>query len=110
MNSPYSTKTSHNNASDSRFGKAADTIKPVATTPTQRPMIRVGRSGSDDGSNRMFDYDKAQVEILHSVADDRLAASMYGGLKRTKKSKSKKKQLKEQKKTKSGTSGYDFGF
>jgi len=76
----------------------------------QRPMTRVGRSGSEDGSDRMFEYDKAKVEILHSLADDRLAASMYGGFKKSKKSKSNKEQLKEQKKATSGTSGYDFNF
>lgn len=42
---------------------------------------------------------KAEVEILNSPADDQLAASMYGGLK---KKKPKKKKMKK------GVSGYDF--
>ena len=44
---------------------------------------------------------KAEVKILNSVADDRLAASMYGGGVK----KSKRKKSKKQKK---GVSGYDF--
>ena len=53
---------------------------------------------------RMFDLfeTKAEVEILNSVADDRLAASMYGGLKKTRKKSSKKSKQRK------GVSGYNF--
>ena len=61
-------------------------------------------SGSSDmmDTARMFELfeNKAEVEILNSPADDKLAASMYGGLK-------KKKPIKK-KKMKKGVSGYDF--
>jgi len=51
---------------------------------------------------RMFNLfdSKAEVEILNSKADDNLAASMYGGIKKSKKKKSKK--------PKKGVSGYNF--
>ena len=64
-------------------------------------FARPTMSGDMDTA-RMFELfeNKAEVEILNSPADDQLAASMYGGLK-------KKKPIKK-KKMKKGVSGYDF--
>eukprot|EP00531_Pseudo-nitzschia_arenysensis_P003142 CAMPEP_0116134688 /NCGR_PEP_ID=MMETSP0329-20121206/10784_1 /TAXON_ID=697910 /ORGANISM="Pseudo-nitzschia arenysensis, Strain B593" /LENGTH=116 /DNA_ID=CAMNT_0003629425 /DNA_START=56 /DNA_END=406 /DNA_ORIENTATION=- len=68
---------------------------------------RAVKSPSDDGNKtmdtaRMFELfeNKAEVQILNSTEDDRLAAAMYGGVKKNKRKKSKKQ--------KKGVSGYDF--
>lgn len=68
---------------------------------------RAVKSPLDDGNKmmdtaRMFELfeNKAEVQILNSVEDDRLAAAMYGGVKKNKRKKSKKQ--------KKGISGYDF--
>ena len=58
---------------------------------------------SDDRSFELFE-NKAEVTILNSEADDRLAAAMYGGAKRLK--KKDKKQKKQKKRVR--VSGYDF--
>ena len=59
-----------------------------------------GRPSSS--ADRMFELfeSNAEVEILFSEADDRLAASVYCGAKVLKKKKTKKQ--------KNGTSGYNF--
>jgi hypothetical protein len=63
---------------------------------------------SPQQGDRMFEYEKAQVEILDSAADDMLAASMYGGVsnKRRKEKTKKKTTFSHEKKT--GVSGYNF--
>ena len=62
----------------------------------------ISRSKPAESGSILFET-KAEVEILNSHEDDKLAEAMYGGAKRSKrKNKSKKKKEKE------GVSGYDF--
>jgi len=85
--SPVSNRRQVNNSTNS---KSQNEKEAKSTTPMENV--------------RMFDLfeTKAKVEILNSAAEDRLAASMYGGLKKTKrKNSSKNKQRK-------GVSGYNF--
>ena len=73
-----------------------DGVKKVA------PPFPRGKT-QDLGQDRMFELfeNKAEVEILNSAEDDMLAASMYGGVKKSKRKKGSKKNKK-------GVSGYNF--
>ena len=81
-----------------RRGSAAPDMARSATAG----FARKTEEGGALSTQRMFEQfeNKAEVEILNSPAEDKLAASMYGGVK-----KNKKKKIKKQKK---GVSGYDF--
>ena len=76
---------------------------PRSTSTGNDARSSTSKSDSTQETGRMFELfeNKAEVKILNSVADDRLAASMYGGGVK----KSKRKKSKKQKK---GVSGYDF--
>lgn len=81
-------------------------------SPGQRQVSNSTKSKSQNGKDvkstpvengRVFDLfeTKAAVQILNTAAEDRLAASMYSGLKTSKRKKSSKNQKK-------GVSGYNF--
>ena len=76
------------------------------------------RCVAEDNGGRMFEYFKAQVEILDSTEDDKLAAAMYGNCEvkrskhkrtsRSKKQSSSKDKDKPKKKKAVPVSGYNF--
>eukprot|EP00535_Pseudo-nitzschia_heimii_P004089 CAMPEP_0197182972 /NCGR_PEP_ID=MMETSP1423-20130617/7178_1 /TAXON_ID=476441 /ORGANISM="Pseudo-nitzschia heimii, Strain UNC1101" /LENGTH=120 /DNA_ID=CAMNT_0042633487 /DNA_START=20 /DNA_END=382 /DNA_ORIENTATION=+ len=86
--------TASRNVGESRYGNDVKRVSP--------PFPR-GKASGQEGQHKMFDlFDtKAEVEILNSAEDDMLAASMYGGVKKSKRKKSTKKNKK-------GVSGYNF--
>lgn len=82
-------------------------IKQELRRPPFSPRTSHSRLQEID-SQRMFVYDhtKAEVEILDTVEDDILAASIYGS-NTTKRSKAKKRHQRQKKK--GTTNGYNFG-
>mmetsp|Transcript_15441 Transcript_15441/g.31984 ORF Transcript_15441/g.31984 Transcript_15441/m.31984 type:complete len:146 (-) Transcript_15441:64-501(-) len=89
----------------------------TATTSTNRrqelrqppfsPRARNNRL-NEVNSQRMFvyGYTKAEVEILDSAEDDKLAASIYGDINTKERSSKSKKQQNDE--YNFGVSGYDF--
>jgi len=95
--------------------------QPPSTSATTGSLPRSGNSGvvhrattkptrSSQSRERMFEhlYDgKAEVQILDSHEDDKLAASIYGATQRSP-TKRKRDSLTTSSSTKEGVSGYDF--
>lgn len=77
---------------DSRFGKDVKRVTP--SFPRRKSSVE------DERMFGLFET-KAEVEVLNSTEDDNLAASMYGGVKKSKRKKQPKKQERR-------ISGYNF--